>query len=577
MRVYKKLLYLLSSYELKKFTLLVIMMMVMALLDVIGVASILPFVAILTNPSVIDTNILLNNLFHLLKNIGVETQEEFLFTFGVIVLLLLIFSLTFRALTTYLTLKFVFMLEHSIGKRLVKRYLYQNYEWLISQHSSDLGKNILSEVTQVIGNGIRPFMELISNCILVVSIVILLILVDSKISFIVILTLGGSYLIIFYFVKKFLQSKGEERFNNNKIRFTSVTEAFNALKEVKFGAFEETYIERFSNSSKIYASTAASTESIAHLPRFLLEAICFGGILLTMLYMMRLTGNFNNSLPIISLYIFAGYRLMPSLQQIYRCVAKLTFIGPSIEKLFFDLNNLIIPVKNQIDETLTLDKEIKLNNINYYYPETFKFVLKDTNFIIPARTSVGLIGTTGSGKTTTVDIILGLLWPKKGTLTIDGKIITKNNLRAWQKLIGYVPQKIYLSDDTVMANIALGEKPENVDMSMVIKAAKIANIHKLVVDQLPKQYETNIGENGVRLSGGQRQRIGIARALYHNPKVLILDEATSSLDNQTEEEIMNSINLIKKDVTIIIIAHRLNSLKHCDLIFKCINGKFEKQ
>jgi ABC-type multidrug transport system fused ATPase/permease subunit len=577
MPIYKKLLLLLSPYELKKLIILVIMMMVMALLDVVGVASILPFVAVLTNPSIIDTNILLTNLQYFLSNLGIETQEEFLFAFGVIVFLLLIFSLSFRAFTTYLTYRFVFMLEHSIGKRLVKRYLYQNYEWLISQHSSDLGKNILSEVTQVIGNGIRPFMELISNCILVVSIVILLILVDSKISFIVILTLGGSYLIIFYFVKKFLQSKGEERFNNNKIRFTSVTEAFNALKEVKFGAFEETYIERFSNSSKIYASTAASTESIAHLPRFILEAICFGGILLTMLYMMRLTGNFNNSLPIISLYIFAGYRLMPSLQQIYRCVAKLTFIGPSIEKLFFDLNNLIIPVKNQIDETLTLEKEIKLHNINYYYPETFKFVLKDTNFIIPARTSVGLIGTTGSGKTTTVDIILGLLWPKKGTLTIDGKIITKNNLRAWQKLIGYVPQKIYLSDDTVMANIALGEKPENVDMSMVIKAAKIANIHKLVVDQLPKKYETNIGENGVRLSGGQRQRIGIARALYHNPKVLILDEATSSLDNQTEEEIMNSINLIKKDATIIIIAHRLNSLKHCDFIFKCINGKFEKQ
>ena len=226
---------------------------------------------------------------------------------------------------------------------------------------------------------------------------------------------------------------------------------------------------------------------------------------------------------------------------------------------------------------MSLNESITLKNIHYNYPNTSRTALKDISLSVPAKSSIGLVGATGSGKTTTVDIILGLLEAQKGTLEIDDKIITKQNTRSWQRCIGYVPQYIYLSDNTVAANIAFGVDRKNIVQSKVEQASKIANLHGFIVDELPEQYETTIGERGVRLSGGQRQRIGIARALYHNPKVLILDEATSALDNQTEKVVMDAVNNLNKDITTIIIAHRLSTVKKCDQIYLLKNGQLENQ
>ena len=295
------------------------------------------------------------------------------------------------------------------------------------------------------------------------------------------------------------------------------------------------------------------------------------------LYKMTQTGNFNNYLPIISLYVFAGYRLMPALQQIYSSLTQLTFVGPSIDKLNNDIKSLKPLNLNHDEDVLTFNKEINLHYVHYNYPNTSRTALKDINLTIPLKSTVGLVGSTGCGKTTTVDIILGLLEPQKGTLEVDGKVITKQNTRAWQRSIGYVPQHIYLSDDTIMANIAFGVEPKEINQEMIKKVSKIANLHQFVIDELPKQYQTIIGERGVRLSGGQRQRIGIARALYHNPKVLILDEATSALDNQTEQAVMKAINNLNKKITIIIIAHRLNTVKNCDIIYKLDKGQLISQ
>ena len=226
---------------------------------------------------------------------------------------------------------------------------------------------------------------------------------------------------------------------------------------------------------------------------------------------------------------------------------------------------------------MPLNKAITLNNINYNYPNTSRTTLKNINLTIPAQKTVGFVGETGCGKSTTVDIILGLLKPQKGTLEIDGTIITKNNVRSWQSSIGYVPQHIFLSDDTIAANIAFGIESKDINYQSVEKSSKIADLHQYVVNELPNQYQTVIGERGVRLSGGQRQRIGIARALYHNPKVLILDEATSALDNQTEKAVMDAVNNLSNDITIILIAHRLNTVKNCDIIFKLDKGKLINQ
>ncbi|WP_027306747.1 ABC transporter ATP-binding protein [Candidatus Pelagibacter communis] len=577
MKIFNKLFFLLSHNERKHAVLLLMMTVIMTLLDMIGIASILPFITVLTNPSLIETNIFLNIMYQTSNRFGVETNQEFLFFLGALVFLILITSLAFKALTTYLQVRFVYMREYSIGKRLVEGYLHQPYAWFLSRNSSDLGKTILSEVSQVISNGIKPLMELVAKSILTIAIITLLSIVDPKLTLIVGLSISFAYLVIFYFVRNLLNRSGKERLKSNQLRFIAVSEAFSAIKEVIIRGLEKFYIQSFSNSSQNYARNIALSQVIAQLPRFILEAISFGGILLIIIYKMTQSGNFNNTLPVISLYVFAGYRLMPALQQIYNSLTQLAFIGPSIDKLHSDLKSLKPLNINYDEDVFTFNKEINLHHIHYNYPNTSRTALRDINLTIPLKSTVGLVGSTGCGKTTTVDIILGLLEPQKGTLEIDGKVITEQNSRAWQRSIGYVPQNIYLSDDTVMANIAFGVEPKDINHDMIKKASKIANLHQFVTDELPNQYLTTIGERGVRISGGQRQRIGIARALYHNPKVLVLDEATSALDNQTEQAVMEAINNLNKKITIILIAHRLNTVKNCDIIYKLDKGQIISQ
>lgn len=577
MQNFKKLLLLFSSYEHQRILLLVILITITALMDMIGVASILPFMSVIANPDIIETNIILNTIFQFSGSFGVETNQEFLFFLGVIVFILLIISLIFKSITTYVQTRFIFMCEYSIGRRLVEGYLNQPYDWFLSRHSSDLGKNILSEVSQIVGVGINPFISLVSKVILVIALLSLLFVVNAKLTFIAGFTLGGSYIVIFYFVRKYLNRTGDERFKNNHIRFSKINEVFGAVKEVKIGGLEQIYIKSFTVSSKIYAKTQALAVIVGQLPRFILEAIAFGSVLLLILFMIFQEGNFNNSLPIISLYVFAGYRLMPALQQIYSSLTQITFIAPAVEKIYNDLKNLKQFYKNEDQSTIILDKAITLNNIFYNYPDTSGATIKNIKLTIPAKSIVGFIGQTGSGKTTIIDIILGLLEPQKGTLEVDGKIITKQNTSAWQKSIGYVPQHIYLSDDTIEANIAFGVEPKFIDQDMVRKVAKIANIHEFVIKELPKQYQTTVGERGVRLSGGQRQRIGIARALYHNPKVLILDEATSALDNETEKKVMKAIYNLVNNISIILIAHRIQTVENCDVVFLMDKGQLKSK
>lgn len=568
-----KILYLLTPYERKQAGVLIGLILIMALLDMIGVASILPFMAVLTNPSLIETNIILNTMFQALSIFGVENNQQFLVALGFLVFVLLIVSLSFKAVTTYAQVRFIQMCEYNIGKRLLEAYLYQPYSWFLNHNSSDLGKTILSEVSQVVGGGIRAYIDLIAKSLIVIALITLLIIVDPKLAFIISLILGGAYLLIFYFIRAFLDKIGKKRIKNNQLRFTAVMEAFGAIKETKVGGFEKYHIKNFSTSAQIYAQAQASSQVVSQLPRFILEAVAFGGILLIMLYVMVQTGNFNSSLPIISLYVFAGYRLMPSLQQLYAASTSLTFIGPALDKLTEDFKSLKPFVENQQQDVLSFNKTISLKSINYNYPNTSRTALNNINLSIPIKSTVGLIGSTGSGKTTILDIILGLLEPQKGKLEVDEKVITKQNLRSWQQNIGYVPQHIFLADETVATNIAFGIEFKDIDYDAVEKASKMASLHEFVTNELPKQYQTTIGERGIRLSGGQRQRIGIARALYHNPKVLILDEATSALDSQTEKEVMDAVHKLGKDITIILVAHRLNTVKNCDIIFKLEKGE----
>lgn len=577
MKNFKKLLYLLTPHETKQALYLLVMMLLMALLEMIGVLSILPFMAILVNTDLIETNIVLNYAFQKSSIFGVETNQEFLFLLGIIFFLILITSLAFKFLTVYTQFRFTSLLNYTLAKRLVAGYLNQPYSWFLSRHSADLGKTILSEVSLVVNQGLNPTLDLIRQSVVTFAIMMVLIFVDPKLTLIVILTLGLSYGLIYFSIRDFIQKIGQKRLDANQWIFTSTNEAFSATKEIKVSGLEEEYIKRFSSPAKSLSKIQALAGIISQSPRFALEAISFGGMLLVVLYLMAKSSNFVNVVPVIALYAFAGYRLIPAIQQIYVSTTLLRFVGPAIDNLQKDFKSMQIPSLQKNSKVLPLKKNIILRNIHYYYPNASQKALKDIDFTIPAYSSIGIVGATGSGKTTTVDIILGLLEPHKGSLEIDGTIIKKDNLKSWQRSIGYVPQHIFLADDTIAANIAFGIDPKKIDYEAVERSAKTAKLHEFVCNDLPQKYNTTIGERGVRLSGGQRQRVGIARALYHNPQVLILDEATSALDNNTEKQLMNEIKKLGKNITIVMIAHRLSTVKECNSIILLEKGKLKGQ
>jgi len=573
----KKISFLLSREDRFRAIILILMTLVMALIDMLGVASILPFVAVLANPEIIQTNNILSLVYQSVKNFGIENEQQFLIAMGIFVFLLLIISISFKAVTTYIQIRYIKICEHNISVRLIKGYLYQPYSWFLNRNSAILGKSILSEVSNVVGKGLSPMMNLITNFFTTLTLFFLLIVVEPKLTFIAIITISLFYGLVYKFNLNLLNNIGKEVFNANEERFKISTEAFGGFKEMKVGSLEETYLNLFSKPSKIIAQNSGLWSVLNQIPRFTLEAVTFGGMLLIILFFMTITGDITKVLPIITLYAFAGYRLMPALQKIYISFTSLRYVGPTLDSLYNDLKSLKPKIEKEYKDTLKLNKKICLKNIYYNYPNTSKTALKNINLDIPANKTIGLVGATGSGKTTTIDIILGLLEAQKGTLEVDGKVIDMNNKRAWQCSIGYVPQQIFLSDNTVSANIAFGVNINDINQEAVEHAAKIANLNEFVINELPLKYQTIIGERGIRLSGGQRQRIGIARALYHKPKVLILDEATSALDNLTEKAVMNAIHNSENNITKILVAHRLSTVRYCDNIFLFDKGELINQ
>lgn len=570
-----KVLDLLTPQERRRAWLLLGMILIMALLDVVGVASIMPFMAVLANPQVVATNTYLAAIYDAL---GFTATETFMFFLGVMVFVALVLSISFKALTTWSLTHFTQMRNHSLSMRLVAGYLHQPFEWFLSRHSADLGKNVLLEVQQVISGAIIPLMQALAQGAVVVAILALLLAVDSLLALYLGLGLGIAYGGIYAALRPLLTRSGKARVAANLGRFQMLSEAFGGIKEVKLAGLEQAFLNRFDGHAYRFARTQVTSTVAGQMPRYAMEIISFGGMLLVVLYLMRTAQGLQGALPIIALYAFAGYRLMPALQLLYSHITLLRFSGPALDSLHKDLSQLApAPIPNQYIGPLPLSQALTLANLCYRYPQAAHSAVQGLTFNIPARTTVGLVGTTGSGKTTTVDIILGLLLPQSGQLLVDGIPLTDANRRAWQRSLGYVPQQIFLADDTVAANIAFGTPKNQIDREAVKRAARIAKLHDFVTQELSQGYATLIGERGVRLSGGQRQRIGIARALYHQPQVLILDEATSALDNMTEQAVMDAVHALGREITIILIAHRLSTVRECDRIYLLDKGRLAGQ
>ena len=567
----KKIFSVLTKKEIKNFKIISFLSILVAILEVFGVALIMPFISITADPNLIQED---SRLIYLYEYFNFSSNSDFIIFLGVLYLAFLIVSQIFKAAVTYFQLQFIFLREASISKRLLESYLKQPYYWFLNKHSGDLGKSILSEVSEAIHYCIFPLLKLISQTALSSVLIFLIVIVDPVVALISAIFLILLNQIIFNGLKKSIKDKGKLKVMSNKKRFTSVVEAFGAIKEIKLNGIESIYTSRFKLAAKSFAQTNSSIQIISIIPKYLLETFTFGFLILFIIYSIINGLNLTDTLPTLTLYAFALLRLIPSAQQIFASLSKIHFSDSGLDiilKQFEKDNESNIEINH--NRQLDIKNIINLNDISFSYSNSENLALNKINLSIPIGSKIGLVGYTGSGKTTLVDIILGLLEPGSGNIMIDNEKLNAKNLRKWQNSIGYVPQQIYLSDQSIAENIAFGLSLDELEMDNVIKASKIAQIHDFVSKELDKGYATKVGERGVRLSGGQRQRIGIARALYNNPKLLILDEATSALDNITEKLVMDSINKKYEDMTMVIIAHRLNTVRICDCIHLLSEGQ----
>jgi len=565
-----KLLYLLSERERRQAFSLLLLSVIIAVVDAAGVASILPFMAVMSDPEVITTNPTLSQAY---EYFAFSSERDFLVFLGSALFFLLIGSLLLKGVGTYLTLKFTRLREYTIGKKLYSRYLDQNYSYFVSRHSAEIHKIILSEVAVVVTSGLAPLLTIISQGIVVVVLIIMLIFVNWQIAIISGLAFSVIYGLLFYATNALVVRQGTGRAEANNKRFMSLSESAGALKEIKLKGFENSYIERFSVPAKKYANHLANGLAISQLPRFALEALIFGGLIVASLWA---GGSNSSAVPLIALYAFAGYRLMPALQQIYTSVTQLRLVDAPLNSLYHDLTTLperYVSEEEGVEHNNPSSiSSIEFRNISFKYPGSDAFALKSLDLQIKQGDLVGLVGLTGSGKTTLVDLLLGLFDPTDGEVLVNGLPREDNSLKRWSKSLAYVPQDIFIADDTLSSNIAFGVPVENINDDAVKRAAELACLDEFAMS-LPKKYETMLGERGGKLSGGQKQRVGIARALYTSPNLLVMDEATSALDTITEKQISKSIKNIAKDITVIIVAHRMSTIMSCDKIYLLESGK----
>jgi ATP-binding cassette subfamily C protein len=422
--------------------------------------------------------------------------------------------------------------------------------------------------------------DVLIHAVMLMVIFITILVIDFTASLTAVVIFGGLYGLLMLYFHQRLKKAGNKRLESNKIRYKLTQEALTSIKMTKVLGNESYYLNEFEDSSYQFAKQNAYARVVSTFPRYVIEGVAFGGLMLFVVVQLSLGRNLESLVPIVGVLGLAGYRMLPSLQTVFQRYSSFMYYIPILNKLVSELSeeSEYEDLEDQsTKESFAFHQAIKLQAIFFQYNEDEHFSLQNIHLEIKKNQVVGFMGETGSGKSTLIDILMGLLKPEKGSLLLDDILITKDNTRSYQKLLGYVPQDIFLSDDSLLKNIAFGMKDDAIDFEKVKKAAKIAAIDAFIENELPSGYDTLVGERGVRLSGGQRQRIGIARALYRDPEIIVFDEATSALDNKTEKEVLKAINNAAKNRTVIMIAHRLNTLKNCDVIFKLDHGKLIKQ
>lgn len=565
----KQLWQILSPLDKRKVIYVFILVMGMAFIESAGVISIMPFLAVLSNPNVVESNSYLKQLYDFT---GATNKQNFVLYLGFLSLFVVICSTVFKIVTQYAVNRFASLQRHYFSTRLLKTYLQQNYEFFIQRNSATLVKNILSEVDQLIWTMILPALTLMSYGVVLLSMVGILLLYDPLMAIATAFVLGLFYASIYMLVRKKLTQIGQEFTQANKERYQTCQEALAGIKDVMINNAEHGYIKHFEESSRVFARHIATRETLGQVPLNVIETVGYGCLIGLAMLLVVSGKEVSHILPVLGLYGFAAYRMLPAAQNMYRAISQIKFSEQvlSVLKPEFALEkDELKHIEKDSTQYLKFENSIRLENISFAYPNRMESpILNNFSLEVKKNASLGIVGKSGSGKSTLMDIMLGLLFPQQGKVYIDDVELTADNITQWRDLVGYVPQNIYLADKSIAENIAFGVAKIDIDLKRVEFVARQAQINDFIQSQLPLGYHTLVGERGVMLSGGQRQRIGIARALYKNPQVLFMDEATSALDTETEQAVNEAIQNLNGKMTMVIIAHRESAVAKCNSIIK---------
>jgi len=555
----------LSKRRQKQFYLLLILMMIASLFEVVSIGAIIPFLGVLTAPEQVYQHQMTQPVIQLLQ---LTSPSQLLFPLTVVFISSALLAGIIRLFLLYVMTKMVHATGADLSVNIYRRTLYQNYTTHIARNSSEVINGIITKTNGVVGGVIEPILVMLSSIVLIIAIMIALLSIDIVIALISLFIFGLLYWCVIIYTRKTLQENSQCIAEQSTQMVKSLQEGLGGVRDVLIDGTQEFYCKLYRNADISLRKASATNAFIGGSPRFVMEAVGMA-VIASLAYTISLRENgIVTVIPVIGALALGAQRLLPALQQAYRAYSQ---IKGSYSSFIDVLNLLEQPLPEYADQPqpkpIYFVKEIKLNNLNFRYTEDSPWILKNVNLSLKKGSRIGFIGVTGSGKSTLIDIVMGLLPPTEGVLIIDNQTINSRNRRAWQAHIAHVPQNIYLSDSTIEENIAFGIAKELIDHQRVKKAAQQAQIAELI-EQWKDGYQTFVGERGIRLSGGQRQRIGIARALYKQANILIFDEATSALDNETEQAVMDAIDDLGEEITILIIAHRLTTLKGCDKIIK---------
>ena len=550
-------------------------------LEMAGVSMFLPLLQLLTTPQEASQNPVLGPLRAL---VGADSEERFIVVFCLFIFVFFAFKSLVLAIVIFVQNRFIARHRAFYSQALLRHYLDKPYVFHLQRNTAELIRNITILASRIFVKGLLPILQIAMELLIIIGIGAVLILVDPVATALVGLVLGGSIGIFYLLIRKRVREWGRRAIQYDSDILLWITQALGSIKETKLYRHEDFFAGSFAQPSNAQAGFLARSSTAPHLPRLLIEAIAIGAMALLIAVMVgQPGGDIETVVPKLGLFAIAAMRLMPSLSKIVGALTSLRDNVSAVDILYADLNDAATATDpggprngdQPAGAPFSYRRDIRLENLAFHYPETTETILDGIDLVIERGQSVAFVGASGAGKTTLVDLVLGLLEPVGGGIRVDGRDI-RDDLAGWQALIGYIPQDIYVIDDTLRRNIALGRKDDEINPAQLDHALALAQLTDFV-DDLPQGLDTVVGERGARLSGGQRQRIGIARALYHDPEILVMDEATSALDGETEKEITSAIGQLGSDKTLIIIAHRLSTVRYCDRIVLLEGGRIVDQ